>query len=278
MLAPVKQTHIRRGVNRGIATLFNPCLHSYAHLEVAYRSKSQRGPPWDLNEPINPRANNHSIKNGGAMIKARGGHSAPLSVQNTHGRMWWNVQWRSCFMINLRSLYLERKRKTAENMSEGYSPPPPQHITASKGIFFFFWWWGWGGLWDKFLHPEGADSSLFVVIYLSMIFLCLKVCFIILFTYVPLTAPRLSPTNVTHGFICSVLLCAPVPPLSYSLCLAQHGKSAHSYSQVLFPLILPIKSTRSGSELSGILHLFQPLHHSVSRLFCCGPLLQAVWH
>lgn len=49
-----------------------------------------------------------------------------------------------------------------------------------------------------------------------MICICLRVCFVILFTCGPLSAPHSSSTNVTHGCICYV---------SHPVCLSAHPSS-----------------------------------------------------
>lgn len=122
-------------------------------------------------------------------------------------------------------------------------------------------------------HPEGVDSSLFVVIYLSMIFICLRVCFIILFTSVPLSAPHLSPSNVTHGCICSVLLCVCLSPFACPttviLTLSSPAWRISSFTQSGF---ISFK-TKSGKVRAPHNIAFIPAPSLLILAFSCGPLL-----
>lgn len=108
-----------------------------------------------------------------------------------------------------------------------------------------------------FFHPSGVDSSLFGVIRPSMICICLRVCFVILFTCGPLSAPHSSSTNVTHGRICSV---------SHPVCRSAHPsrrcqthfvelgeqKSAHSDARLLFPFYIASKLVKEGQSRAPI--------------------------
>lgn len=121
-------------------------------------------------------------------------------------------------------------------------------------------------------HPEGVDSSLFAAIYLSMIFICLRVCFIILFTCVPLSVPHSSPTNVTHGCICSMFLSIC---LSLCMCPTTVKLTLSSPACTISPFIhsgfFPLKPRQVRLVRQIILHLFLLSSPLVLQLIC-GPL------
>lgn len=169
-------------------------------------------------------------------------------------------------MRNLRSLYFRNRRKTAGNMLAVFF----WHKKVSKEILFLVFF----SVVGQVFHPEGVDSSLFAVIYLSMIFICLRVCFIILFTCVPLSAPHLSPT---HGFICSTLLSVCLSlcacPTTVIFTLSSPAWKISSFIRSGFiSYNTPLKPSRGGSELPIILHLFL-LSPSLILLFSCGQIL-----
>lgn len=76
----------------------------------------------------------------------------------------------------------------------------------------------------------------------SMICICLGVCFVILFTCAPLSAPHSSFANVTHGCICSTSHPVSLPAHPSRRCqtrFVELGKqtSAHLDARLLFPLL-----------------------------------------
>lgn len=134
-------------------------------------------------------------------LKLVRGLSCLVSSRTPHGRMQPNIHGRDKEMW----LYIwEAKKNKAANKCWHLLRRRKERFCS---LFFL--------VVGHVFHPRGVDSSLFAVLYLSMIFICPRLCFIILFTRVPLSAPHSSPTNVTHACICSMLL-------SGWFCLSHH--------------------------------------------------------
>lgn len=135
-----------------------------------------------------------------------------------------------------------------------------------------------------FIHPSGVDSSLFGVIHPSMICICLRVCFVILFTCGPLSAPHSSSTNVTHGCICyvshPVCLSAHMSTAAVKLTLLNSARktSAYSVAPLLFLFISPQNYSRKARAGRDLL-ICSCLHPCWFRLFALVHFVQkAIWH